>query len=92
MNMAATHTEVPVAELRSTLGDTIARTSYTGERVIITRHGKPAAALISAEDLDYFEQLENAADSAALREAIANDDGYRIGIDELDAQLDAEGN
>ncbi|MET9327390.1 type II toxin-antitoxin system Phd/YefM family antitoxin [Tsukamurella sp. NPDC003166] len=90
MTTTADHPEVPIAELRSSLGDTVARTAYTNERVIITRHGKPAAALISADDLAYFERLEDAADAALLREAIRADDGYRISGDTLLAALDAE--
>ncbi len=85
------HHEIPVADLRSNLGDTIARTAYTGERVIVTRHGKPAAALISAEDLEYFERLEDSADAAALREAIANDDGERFLAADVHAELGLHG-
>ena len=87
MSAAVNHHEIPIAELRNTLGDTVARTAYTSERVIITRHGKPAAALISAEDLAYFEQLEDAADVAALNEAKADDDGTRISAADLRAEL-----
>ncbi len=76
------HPEVALAELRSSVGDVINRAAYGHERVLVTRNGKPAAALISVEDLAYFEELENAADSAALDAARANDDGFRISIEE----------
>ncbi len=81
------HQTLAVAEFRANIGDTIARTAYTGERVIITRHGKPAAALISADDLELLEELEDAADHLAIREAMAEDDGTRYTLAEVDAML-----
>lgn len=77
-----------IAALRTHLGDTLNRVTYTGERVMVTRNGKPAAALISADDLEYFEELEDAADAAALDEARRTDDGQRISYHEFKRQLD----
>ncbi|MBS9534581.1 type II toxin-antitoxin system prevent-host-death family antitoxin [Mycobacterium sp. M1] len=79
---ASRHPEVALAELRASIGDIINRAAYAGERVVVTRNGKPAAALISAEELAYFEELENAADAAALDAARATDDDARISIEE----------
>lgn len=81
--------EVPVAELRNTLGDHVARTAYTGERLIITRRGKPAAALVSTEDLARLEALEMTEDVADFDKAIAEDDGDRVALANLDAHIDA---
>jgi prevent-host-death family protein len=80
MSTVTNHPEVALAELRASIGDVINRAAYSGERVVVTRNGKPAAAVISAEDLAYFEELENAADVAALDAARAGDDGYRVSI------------
>lgn len=79
----SSHPEISVANLRSSLGDTINRATYAGDRVIITRRGKPSAAIISSDDLAYFEALEDAADSEALAAARRADDGYRVGIDAI---------
>ncbi len=76
-----THPEVSLARLRANIGDVINRAAYAGERVVVTRNGKPAAALIFAEELAYFEALEDTADAAALDAALATDDGYRISIE-----------
>ena len=54
----ANHTEIAIAALRSQLGDIINRVAYAHDRVLITRNGKPVAALISAADLAHFELLE----------------------------------
>jgi prevent-host-death family protein len=77
-----THPEVTLAKLRANIGDVINRAAYAGERILVTRNGKPAAALISAEELAYFEALEDAADAAALDAARATDDGHRISIED----------
>lgn len=82
--MSTTHA-IPVAELRSTLGDAVARVAYTGERTIITRHGKPAAALVSAADLARLEALEMAEDVADFDRAMAEDDGEHISLAEYRA-------
>jgi prevent-host-death family protein len=40
--------EIPVTEARAEFADLINRVGYGGERVIITRHGKPLVALVPA--------------------------------------------
>ena len=43
--------EIPVTQARAELADLINRVVYGGERVVVTRHGKPLVALVSAADL-----------------------------------------
>lgn len=74
---------VSVADLRIHLSDTINRAAYGHERISITRRGKVAAVLISAEDLERLEQLEDEADMRALKSAKAEDDGTRVDLDDL---------
>lgn len=52
--------EIPVTQARAELADLINRVVYGGERVVVTRHGKPLVALVSAADL---EQLEKTAEA-----------------------------
>jgi prevent-host-death family protein len=42
--------EIPVTEARAEFADLINRVGYGGERVIITRHGKPLVALVPADE------------------------------------------
>lgn len=42
---------ISLAEARKQLGELLAQVSYTGDRIILTKHGKPRAALVSMEDL-----------------------------------------
>ncbi|MFE6161217.1 type II toxin-antitoxin system Phd/YefM family antitoxin [Streptomyces sp. NPDC056486] len=49
--------EIPVTQARAELADLINRVVYGDERVVVTRHGKPLVALVSAADLERLEQL-----------------------------------
>lgn len=53
---------VGITKLRSEISDLVSRVQYQGERVIVERQGKPAAALISAADLEWLEELEDRLD------------------------------
>src|SRR5580658_7695799 len=59
--------DISIADLRARLGDLVSRVSYKHDRVVITKHGKPVAALISAEDLQFFEALEDRMDIKAAQ-------------------------
>ncbi|MER6567812.1 type II toxin-antitoxin system Phd/YefM family antitoxin [Streptomyces sp. NPDC001093] len=53
--------EIPVTQARAELADLINRVVYGGERVVVTRHGKPLVALVSAADLERLDALEEPA-------------------------------
>jgi prevent-host-death family protein len=46
-----------LSEARESFSELVNRVKYTGDRVIISKHGKQAAAVISPEDLALFEAL-----------------------------------
>lgn len=52
--------EIPVTQARAELAELINRVVYGGERVVVTRHGKPLVALVSAADLERLEGLAEA--------------------------------
>ena len=54
-----------VAEAKSHLSDYI-RQVEKGNSIVITRHGKPVAALISAEALEHVERLRKAGPQGGL--------------------------
>ncbi|MFI8204319.1 type II toxin-antitoxin system Phd/YefM family antitoxin [Streptomyces sp. NPDC085937] len=79
--------EIPVTQARAELADLINRVVYGGERVVVTRHGKPLVALVSADDLRRLEEAEGAVEEpvistvAGLREvASASREHGRFGI------------
>lgn len=47
---------MPLSDVRSTLSAVVDRVEATHERVTITRNGRPAAVLISPEDLAGLEE------------------------------------
>jgi len=74
---------IALADLRGRLGETVDRANYAGERVLITRNGKSAAAIVPVEDLLLLEEIEQVADRELLRRARVQDDGTRTRLEEL---------
>jgi len=62
---------LPASQARSRLSELLNAVSVRGDRIILERHGKRVAALISIEDLEMFEFLEDKADLALIAEAEA---------------------
>lgn len=82
---------VPLGEARDRLSEYVAGVERTHERVTITRHGKPAAGLISADDLASIEEtleiLGTPGAAQAIREGQADADADRCADnDELKAR------
>ncbi|MFC4755412.1 type II toxin-antitoxin system prevent-host-death family antitoxin [Dietzia aurantiaca] len=80
-------TEISTRELRNQLSDVLGRAMYAGERIGVTRNGKLAAVVVSVADVQALEEFEMAQDAAAYREAKAADDGTRVTLEELRADL-----
>ena len=79
--------EVSTRELRSQLSDVLGRAMYAGERIGVTRNGKLAAVVVGVEDLEALEAYEMDQDIAAYRRSKEEDDGMRISLAELRAEL-----
>ncbi|MFD9442502.1 type II toxin-antitoxin system Phd/YefM family antitoxin [Streptomyces sp. NPDC060006] len=58
--------EIPVTQARAELADLINRVVYGAERVVVTRHGKPLVALVSAADLERLEKLDAVGDEQVI--------------------------
>jgi prevent-host-death family protein len=54
MSSAAEH--VSLAEVKNRLSEVVDRLQREHGRVVITKHGKPAAVLVSVEDLESLEE------------------------------------
>jgi prevent-host-death family protein len=63
--------EIGVTEARDQLGQLVSRVEYNEERVVLTRNGRPVAALVPVEVLADLEAAEDAADLEAARAAAA---------------------
>ncbi|WP_222426815.1 type II toxin-antitoxin system Phd/YefM family antitoxin, partial [Amycolatopsis rhizosphaerae] len=67
-------TELPISEARNHLGDVVARVEHAHERAVLTRHGRPVAAVVSIDDLRALEAAEDEADLLAARESLASEE------------------
>ena len=58
---------VPITEARDVLGQLVGRVQYGHERIVLTRHGRPAAALVPMDDHEALERLEDEIDGWPTR-------------------------
>jgi antitoxin YefM len=70
---------MPLADVKNRLSEVVDRLEREHGRVIITKHGHPAAVVISVDDLESLEETLDIMDSAALLADI------RESLDELSA-------
>ena len=61
---------IPISEAREHLADIANRIALRGERVLIERRGKNLFALVSVEDLELLEHLEDKMDLDVVRERL----------------------
>ena len=63
-------TRVSTTRARETLSDVINRVVYQGERILLERHGKDVVAMVSVQDLELLESLEDRMDLEEARERL----------------------
>ena len=61
---------VSAAQVRERLAEVIDRAAYGKERVILARRGKAVAAIVSLEDVELLEALEDQIDLENARAAL----------------------
>lgn len=60
---------MPLAQVKAHLSEVVDRVAKSHDRVTITRHGRPAAVVLAADDLEALEEtLRLLSDPDALRE------------------------
>jgi antitoxin YefM len=84
----------PLADVKDHLSEFVDRVARERDRVAITRNGRPAAVLISPEDLESLEEtlaiLGDAQEMAALREGLADlAEGRSEDLEQLKREIDA---
>lgn len=65
---------MPLDDARGRLSELAAEVKRTDDRIVLTDHGEDVVALISAEELHWFERMEDAADLEAAREVLDSDE------------------
>ena len=76
---------VTTVDARNQFSDVLNRAAYGKERVVLTRRGKPIAALVSIDDLHLLERLVE-----AMEDRIDLDEATRVLADEESEVLDWE--
>ena len=74
-----TSDHVPLAEVKNRLSEVVDRLERQHGRVVITKHGRPAAVMLSLEDLESLEETL----------AVLSDPGLMAAIAEADAEVAA---
>ncbi|MCY3808007.1 MAG: type II toxin-antitoxin system Phd/YefM family antitoxin [Gemmatimonadetes bacterium] len=78
-------TRVAATKLRTTISDLLDRAVHHGERVVVERYGKPVAALVSLEDLELLEAIDDRMDIEVAWKALREPN--RRSWDEVRAEL-----
>ena len=61
---------IPFTEAKAHLSELVDRTSREHERFVVTRNGRPAAVLLSPEDLESLEETVDILQDRALLDSI----------------------
>ena len=75
-------TTVSTAEARKNFSDLINKVAYGNESIILTRRGKKVAAIISTDDLELLQRIEDYIDIQDAKKALA-EPGENISADEF---------
>ncbi len=78
--------KMTVTEVEGTLARTVRRVFEERERVTLTEGGKTVAAIVTAEDLEFLEALEDRIDLEEARKALA-ESGPSIPWEQIKAEL-----
>jgi len=76
-------TKISTLKARKNLADVINSAQYGKERIILTRHGKEVAGIISIEDLNLLEKLEDRLDLQEAIEILEDDHSEFVDWDDV---------
>jgi prevent-host-death family protein len=78
--------QMDATEAKRAWSATLDRVRHRGERIVLRRHGKSAAALVPVEDLELIEAIEDRMDLEAARRAL-REGGKNIPWEKVKARL-----
>jgi antitoxin YefM len=81
-----------VTEVKARLNELVDDAESTHEQIVITKHGRPAAVLMAADDLESLKETVYWLSQPGIRESVAEADaaiaaGDTVGSDELRRRL-----
>jgi len=79
----------PLSDLKARAGDIVRQAGETGRPIVLTRHGRGVAVVLS---IDAFEQLQHDAQRAALQRAVEDAErdlaaGHEVAHAQVEAKL-----
>lgn len=80
---------LPASQARERFSEILNEVAHGNQRMVLQRHGKDVAAVISAEDLARFEELEDRADLLLMEQVIERGEAP-ITWDQAKAELDVK--
>lgn len=72
---------------RREFADLVNRVAFSGERIVLERHGKGVMALVSVEDLELLERIEDKLDLSEARKRLADRGDNSISWKDVKAKL-----
>jgi len=75
------------SELRKDISEAVNKVAYGGDRITLQRSGKDVAVIVSIEDYELLNEIENRMDLDAVRNSLA-EGGENITWDDLKKELD----
>lgn len=79
---------IPLAEVKAHLSELVARVHTQHDRVTVTVHGRPTAALVALDDLESLEEtIAILSDTDAMRQLAESDAELSRGEGETSKQL-----
>lgn len=82
MNTELEATEISASSARQNFSKIIDAVRVAGERILVTQHGRPAAAVIGVEDLELLQLIEDRMDVAEARRRIS-EPADKMSLEEL---------
>jgi len=82
MNKELEATEISASSARQNFSKIIDAVRVAGERVLLTRHGRPAVAVIGVKDLELLQLLEDRMDVAEARRRM-KEPADQVSLEEL---------
>ena len=82
MNTELEATEVAASAVRQNFSRIIDGVRVGGERILVTQHGRPVAAVIGVEDLELLQLLEDRMDVAEARRRM-KETANKVSLEEL---------
>lgn len=84
MAMTSAVEHMPLADVKNRLSEVVDRLEREHGRVVITKHGRPAAVVLSIEDLEGLEEtLEILSDPALMKRIKKAEAEIAAGLDEV---------